>query len=421
MSNLIVDVVARRVVDSRGEMSIEVDVLAEYSAGRASAPLGAPGSRGEFEPSAYPKGGVDAAIEVVDTKLRPRLLGEDVLQQESVDALLREIDGTKNYARIGGNTAMVVSLAVAKAAAEGLDVPLYRYLGTPFSNELSFPISNIIGGGPHARLGVVPDMQEHQMMPVDAKTMSDAVWAVVEAWHRVGEICKERYQDFNGATDDESAWAPSISDWEALEILTEVAGEIRDKRGVEMRLGLDVAAANFWDKERGLYVYHQEGVERTPDEQLEHISKIIETFPMYYVEDFVHDDDYESYVKMTQKYGRKLLICGDDLFSTNAERLAKGIAMGAANSLIIKTNQTGTLTDAWKTVTLAKKNGLMPIKSCRSGETEDTAIAHLAVAWGCPANKFAVGGKGPAKLNELLRIEEELTPQVARMPELPYL
>ena len=196
MSNLIVDVVARRVVDSRGEMSIEVDVLAEYSAGRASAPLGAPGSRGEFEPPAYPKGGVDAAIEVVDTKLRPRLLGEDVLQQESVDALLREIDGTKNYARIGGNTAMVVSLAVAKAAAEGLDVPLYRYLGTPFSNELSFPISNIIGGGPHARLGVVPDMQEHQMMPVDAKTMSDAVWAVVEAWHRVGEICKERYQDF---------------------------------------------------------------------------------------------------------------------------------------------------------------------------------------------------------------------------------
>lgn len=421
MSNRIVDLLARKVVDTRGEMSIEVDVLAEYSIGRASAPLGAPGSRGEFEPPAYPQGGVEAATEVVDTLLKPRLLGEDVLEQEKVDGLLREIDGTKNYARIGGNTAMVVSLAVAKAAADGLDIPLYRYLGSPFNNELSYPISNIIGGGPHARVGIAPDMQEHQMIPVNAETMSDAVWAVVEAWHRVGEICKERYPDFNGATDDESAWAPSITDWEALEILAEVGQEILAKRGVEMRLGLDVAAANFWDTERQLYVYHQEGVERSTEEQLEYISKIIETFPMYYVEDFVHDDDYESYVAMTKKYGRKLLICGDDLFCTNRDRLAKGLSMGAANSLIIKTNQTGTLTDAWRTVDMARKNGYVPIKSCRSGETEDTAIAHLAVAWCCPANKFAVGGKGPTKLNELLRIEEELTPQVARMPELPYL
>jgi enolase len=421
MSNLVVDVVARKVVDSRGEMSVEVDVLAEYSVGRASAPLGAPGSRGEFEPPAYPKGGVDAAIDVVHTKIRPSLLGEDVLEQRKVDGRLRELDGTKNYSRIGGNTAMVVSLAVAKAAASGLDIPLYRYLGAPFRCELSYPIANIIGGGPHARLGVVPDMQEHQMIPVNAKTMSEAVWSVVQSWHRVGDICKERYPDFNGASDDESAWVPSITDWEALEILNEVAQEIQEERGVEMRLGLDVAAANFWDKERQLYVYQQEGVERTTEEQLEYISKIIDTFPMYYVEDFVHDDDYDSYVKMTKEYGNKLLICGDDLFSTNAQRLAKGIKVGAANSLIIKTNQTGTLTDAWQTVTLAKNNGYMPIKSCRSGETEDPAIAHLAVAWGCPANKFAVGGKGPVKLNELLRIEEELTPQVARMPELPYL
>jgi enolase len=421
MSNLIVDLCARKVVDTRAEMSIEVDVIAEYSVGRASAPLGAPGSRGEFEPPAYPDGGVDAAIEIVDTLLTPRLAGEDVFEQARVDLLLLEIDGTKNYARIGGNTAMVVSLAVAKAAAHGLGIPLYRCLGTPFNNELSYPISNIIGGGPHARVGMVPDMQEHQMIPVSAETMSEAVWAVVEAWHRVGEICKERYPEFNGATDDESAWVPSITDWEALEILSEVAEELRTKSGVDMRLGLDVAAANFWDPKRELYVYHQEGVERTPKEQLAYISKIIDTFPMYYVEDFVHDDDYQSYVEMTERYGQKLLICGDDLFCTNTERLVKGLKMGAANSLIIKTNQTGTLTDAWRTVDMAKKNGYMPIKSCRSGETEDTAIAQLAVAWGCPANKFAVGGKGPTKLNELLRIEEELGTGVARMPDLPYL
>ncbi len=421
MSNLIVDLRARKVVDTRAEMSIEVDVIAECSDGRASAPLGAPGSRGEFEPPAYPEGGVNAALEMVDTLLKPRLAGQDVLEQERVDAILREIDGTRNYSRIGGNTAMVVSLAVAKAAANGLGIPLYRYLGTPFNNELSYPISNMIGGGPHARVGIAPDMQEHQMIPVNAKTMSEAVWAVVEAWHRVGEVCKERYPEFNGATDDESAWVPSITDWEALEALTEVAEEMRVKRGVEMRLGLDVAAANFWDPRRKVYVYHQEGVERTTAEQLQYMSKIIDTFPMYYVEDFVHDDDFESYVEMTEKYGRKLLICGDDLFCTNSERLAKGLRMGAANSLIVKTNQTGTLTDALRTVDLAKRNGYMPIKSCRSGETEDTAIAQLAVAWACPANKFAVGGKGPAKLNELLRIEEELGAGTARMPELPYL
>lgn len=420
MSNKIVDIRGRKVLDTRGELSVEVDVIGECSWGRASAPLGAPASRGEFEPPPYPKGGVESALQLIDELLRPQLLGCEVAQQEELDLLLKQIDGTSNYAKIGGNTAMVVSLAIAKAAANGLGMPLYRYLGTPFSSELSYPIANMIGGGPHARIGVAPDMQEHQMIFVGAKTMSQAVWSTVKAWHRVGEVCKDRYPQFNGATDDESAWVPSVTDWEALEILTQVGEELKTEQGIEYQLGLDVAAANLWDPEDRVYRYAREGVVRTPEEQIEFIATIIDTFPIYYVEDFVHDDDYQGFVAITQRYGRKLLVCGDDLFCTNVNRLRQGIEMGAANSLIIKINQTGTLTDAYRTVDLARRSGYVPIKSCRSGETEDPAIAQLAVAWNCPANKFAVAGKGQAKLNELLRIEEELG-SMARLPELPYL
>jgi enolase len=417
---LIEGVECRKIIDSRGVTSIEVDVKVVGGMGRASAPLGAPGSRGLFEPPAYPEGGVDEAIQILNSRIAPKLKGMDGSDQRSVDSMLRELDGTPNFAEIGGNTATVVSIAVAKAAACALGLPLYRYLGGPFASELSNLIGNTIGGGPHARIGKAPDMQEHQVIPVGAKTMADAVFACVKAHRKANELLVKKFPDFTGGADDESAWAPNATDREALEILALVCEDIEDETGIEMRLGIDVASANMWDSEKKVYVYQREGVERDTGEQLDFISDLIETFPLYYVEDMFHDDDFESFAELNKKYGKKCLICGDDLLSSNLERLRKGIEMNAVNSLIIKVNQVGTLSDAYETVRLAKENQVMPIKSCRSGETEDTAIAHLAVAWGCPLNKFAITGKGPAKLNELMRIEAELGGN-ARMPKLPFI
>ena len=290
-------------------------------------------------------------------------------------------------------------------------------MGTPFSSELSIPIANTIGGGPHARKGKSPDMQEHHVIPVGAKSMREAVRAVVAAYRKTRQVCEKVDVGFAGGADDESAWVPSISDRKALEILADVCQETEDETGIKMRLGIDIAASNLWNTEKEIYVYEQEKVERDSGEQFEFVSDLIETFPFYYVEDVFHEDDYHSFNSLTKKYGSRCLVCGDDLFSTNIERLQKGVNAGAANSLIVKVNMVGTLSDAYMTVDLAHRYGYVPIKSHRSGETEDTAIAHLAVAWGCPFNKFGIAGRGATKLNELIRIEEELGSQ-ARMPTL---
>lgn len=418
--NIIKSIKARKVVDTRTMYTIEVDITTEGGFGRATAPLGAPASRSEWEPPAYPPDGIDEAIEKVNDEIAPKLIGLDASRQELIDHVLREIDGTPNFARIGGNTAIVVSIATAKAAASALGLPLYRYLGTPFASELSIPIANIIGGGPHASKGKAPDFQEHQIIPVGAKSMVDAIHAVVLAHRKTKELCMRKDPEFTGGYDCEGAWIPHITDREALEMLIQVRESIRDETGVETYLGIDCAAGSLWDKDKEIYVYKREGVKRSRDEQLEYISELIETFPLYFVEDPFHDDDYESFKELTKKYGNKHLICGDDLFSTNFNRLLKGIKMDAANSVMIKENAVGTLTDTYRTVELARRHGYVVVKSCRSGETEDTAIAHLAIAWGCPFNKFAVAEKGAAKLNELLRIEEELGPQ-AKMPTLRIL
>lgn len=415
---MIRDLKARKVIDTRAEETIEVEVTTVMGAvGRCAAPKGAPASRGEWEAPSYPRGGVNEAIKVVNELVAPKLKGMSALDQESVDATLHEVDGTKNLSRLGGNAAAATSIAVARAAASSLQVPLYKYIGGPFAHQMSVPLANILGGGPHARKGVAPDYQEHQVAPLNTKSMREAVEVCVLAYRKTRELCLKKDQTWSGGKDDEGAWVPSMTDFEALEILEKVCQEVKDETGVKMGLGLDCASGNLWDKKRRVYVYAREGVERSTEKQLEHIEKLIERFNLYYVEDFVHDDDYESYVKLTKKYGKKMLICGDDLFACDAERLKKGVEAGAANSLIVKVNMSGTLTDTWNVVNYAHSNGYMPIKSCRSGETEDISISQLAVAWSCPLNKFGVGEKGAAKMNELVRISEELGPR-ARMPNL---
>ncbi len=411
---------ARGLVDSRSEHTIEVEVVTEGKGfGRSIASLGAPESRDVWEPPAYPKGGVKVAIEKVRQIVAPKLVGMDSREQQRIDHVLREIDGTRNFADIGGNTATVISIAVAKAAASTLNLPLYEYLGTPFSSELPIPISNIIGGAPHARKGKVPDMQEHQVVPVGARSLEEIMLATIMARKEARELCIEEDVDFNGGADDEDAWIPNVTDRTALEILSHVCEKVRDATGVDTRIGIDVAAGALWDKNKEVYVYEREGAKRDSGEQLEYISDLIKTFSLYYVEDMVHSNDYSSYVELTKKHGDACLICGDDFFTCNFERLQKGIEIGAANSLIIKVNMTGTLSDTYRVIQLAREHRYIPVISRRSGETDDTTIVHLAVAWGCPLCKYGspVAGTGAMKFNEALRIEEELGTK-ARMPNL---
>jgi len=414
------EIKGRRVIDNRGITSVEVDIITTTGImGRASAPFGAPGSKGDFEPPGYPPGGVDEALKFMHSTVIPQLLGMSVMVQEEFDMKLREIDGTPNFAKTGANLSTVLSIACAKAAAETVGLPLYRYLGGVHNDINSWPIANTIGGGPHARKGVAPDMQEHQLIPVGARNFEEAVFACRDAWVMAGEICRKKFPMFTGGQDDEAAWVPPINDWQALEVLEEVC-QAFTKKGIRMMIGIDVACGNFYDKKKKVYVWEQEGITRTPKEQFDYMCKIAESFPMYYMEDIFHDDDFESFAKFTEKYGKKMLVCGDDLLVSNYDRVKKAIKAGACNSLIIKVNMTGTLTDTYKTVRLAHENQWMPIKSCRSGETEDAVIAQLAVAWRCPLNKFALAGKGVPKVNEQLRIEEDLG-KVMKKPEFPYL
>lgn len=414
------EIKARKVLDNRGITSIEVDIITTAQImGRASAPFGAPGSKGDYEPPGYPPGGVEEALTFLEVTAAPQLLGMSLMVQEEFDMKLREIDGTPNFARMGSNLSTVLSIACARAAAETVGLPLYRYLGGANNDNNCWPILNTIGGGPHARKGVAPDMQEHHLIAVGANNFEEAVFASRDAWKMAGEICRKKFPMFTGGQDDEAAWVPPISDWEALEVLEEVC-QAFTKKGTKMMIGIDVAAGNLYDKKKNVYVWQKEGVTRTPKEHFDYMCKIAESFPMYYMEDLFHDSDFDSFARFTKKYGQKMLVCGDDILVCNYDRLKKAIELKACNSLIIKVNMTGTLTDTYRTVRLAHENGWVPVKSRRSGETEDPIIAHLAIAWRCPLGKFGLAGMGCAKVNEQLRLEEDLR-GVMKKPDFPYL
>lgn len=412
MSTIIGDVKARKIIDTRSEYTVEVDVMTETGGfGRVSAPLGAPASRGVWEPPSYPLGGVDEAVRKVNEIIALRLKGLDAKKQWLIDQTLRDIDGTPNFVNIGGNVAATVSIAVAKAAASSLQLPLYAYLGAPFVCELPIPIANVIGGGPHARRGVVPDMQEHHVVPVGARSASEAVHVIVLAYRKARDLCMKRDPKFAAGADDENAWVTNFTDFEALDVLTQVYEEVKNETGVDVRLGIDVASSNLWNSNKMVYKYDKEGLDRDAGEQLDFICELIKTFPLYFIEDAFHESDYDSYKELTKKFGGRCLICGDDLFSSNYHRLSRGITTGACNSLIIKINQAGTLTDAYITVKLAHEHGYVTVQSRRSGETETNPITDLAVAWDCPFIKVGIAGVAAVRLSDLLRIEEELGPQ----------
>ena len=405
MSSIIEDVMARKLFNSRGQETIEVDIITTDGFGRAAAPAGA--SKGKAEVLSYPEGGVDAAIKKLEELVLPELIGMDAEEQNEIDAILHEIDATKNFASIGGNTVFAISVANAEAAATSYDLPLFQYLSGYLGNELPYPLGNVLGGGKHA-IGKTADIQEYLVIPFKARSFTEAATANTIVHKKIGALLRKADPNFTGGRGDEGAWAPNIKNEEALKIVTKACEDVSEEMCIECRPGLDIAASSFWDPKEQVYTYSMERKNRDSGEQLEFMIHLIEEYNLAYVEDPFNEDDYESFAELTKKV-KNCLICGDDLFVTNRERLTQGIKMGAGNSIIVKTNQIGTLTDAWETTRLAKGAGYVPVMSHRSGETTDTHIAHLAVGFSCPIIKTGVlHGERIAKINELIRIEENL-------------
>ncbi|MBX0323604.1 phosphopyruvate hydratase [Halomicroarcula sp. F13] len=396
---LITDVRLRRVLDSRGNATVEADVLTESGGfGRGKAPSGA--STGEYEAIELP---AQEAIANARDDALPRLIGEvHAGNQRDVDAALHAADGTDDFSGIGANSAVAISMAAAKAGADVLGAPLFQHLGGTFrGNEYPTPLGNIIGGGEHA--ADATNIQEFLAAPVGAPSVEEAVFANAAVHQEVHDILADR--DLPAGKGDEGAWAPSVSDDEAFEIMDEAVETVADDFGFAIAFGLDVAGAELYDEDEDGYVY-DDGVKST-EEQIEYIAEKVEEYDLVYVEDPLDENDYEAFADLTDRVGDQTLVCGDDLFVTNVERLEAGISVGAGNSILIKPNQIGTLTDAVDAIELATRNGYESVVSHRSGETEDTTIAHLAVATDAPFIKTgAVGGERTAKLNELIRIED---------------
>jgi enolase len=395
---LVSEVALRRVLDSRGNPTVEADVRTESGGfGRAKAPSGA--STGEHEAIELP---VSEAIASAREQAVPRLVGEVYAgDQRAVDAALRGADGTDDFSEIGANSAVAISMAAAKAAADVLGAPLFQHLGGTFRGDaLPTPLGNVVGGGEHA--ADATDIQEFLVAPVGAPAVEDAVFANAAVHAAVADLLSERGHACGKG--DEGAWAPSIDDSEAFEIVEEATDLVEDEVGFEIRFGLDMAGAELYDADGGEYVY-SDGT-RTTDEQIEYVAGLIEEYDLVYVEDPLDEEDFAGFARLTDRVD-EALICGDDLFVTNVERLRRGIEQGAGNSILIKPNQIGTLSDTVDAIELAVANGYDPVVSHRSGETEDATIAHVATATAAPFIKTgAVGGERTAKLNELIRIEQ---------------
>ncbi|QSG10028.1 phosphopyruvate hydratase [Halapricum desulfuricans] len=396
---LITDVRLRRVLDSRGNATVEADVTTESGGfGRAAAPSGA--STGEHEAIELP---ANEAIASAREHAVPRLVGEVYAgNQREVDAALHAADGTENFSEIGANSAVAISMAAAKAGADVLGAPLYQHLGGTFrGDQFPTPLGNVVGGGEHAEEAT--NIQEFLSAPVGAPSVTEAVFANAQVHARIGEILEEKGVPANKG--DEGAWAPPIGDDEAFEIVDQATTEVGDELGFEISFGLDMAAAEMY--EDGEYVYEGED-NRSTAEQIDYVAEMVDEYDMAYVEDPLDENDFEAFAELTDRVGDRTLICGDDLYVTNVERLQEGIDKGSSNSILIKPNQIGTLSDAVDAIELGARHGIQSVVSHRSGETEDTTIAHLAVGAAAPYIKTGtVAGERTAKLNELIRIEEQ--------------
>ena len=401
---------AREILDSRGNPTVEVEVLLDdNTAARAAVPSGA--STGAFEAYELRDGdkkrylgkGVQKAVANVIKDIEPAIVGFDATEQRVIDGAMIELDATDNKKKIGANAILGVSLAVAKAAADSADLPLFRYIGGPNAHTLPVPLMNIINGGAHADTGV--DIQEFMAVPLGAPTFSEALRWGVEVYHSLKSLLASR--GLATGLGDEGGFAPELpNNRAALELIVEAITQTGLTPGKDVALALDVASTEFFSDG----TYNFEGKKRTAAQMSEYYADLASAFPLVSIEDPLAEDDWEGWVHLTEQLGSKLQLVGDDLFVTNPRRLADGIAKGAGNSILVKVNQIGTLTETLDAVALAQRSGMTAILSHRSGETEDTTIADLAVATDCGQIKTGAPARSErvAKYNQLLRIEEEL-------------
>jgi len=410
MSTTIIDIFAREILDSRGNPTVEVDVILEDGTlGRAAVPSGA--STGAYEavelrdgdPGRYLGNGVANAVENVNSIIAPELLGYDATEQVVLDKALIELDGTPNKAKLGANAILGVSLAVAKAASAELGLPLYQYLGGVNGKLLPTPMMNILNGGKHADNNV--DIQEFMVMPVGATSFREALRMGAEVFHNLKKVLKSR--GLNTSVGDEGGFAPNLgSNEEALSVIVEAIQRAGYSPGKDLALALDCAATEFFKD--GSYIF--EGTPRTSEEMVNYYAGLVDKYPVISIEDGLSEDDWEGWKEFTLRLGNRLQIVGDDLFVTNTERLSRGIKSGVANSILIKVNQIGTLTETLDAIEMAKRAGYTAVVSHRSGETEDVTIADLVVATNAGQIKTGAPSRTDrvAKYNQLIRIEEEL-------------
>ncbi|BAB60153.1 enolase [Thermoplasma volcanium GSS1] len=394
------DVRVRKVLDSRGNFTVEADVYIPGGFGRTSAPAGA--STGETEVIAFSKKGIDESIKFFETNVRRSIIGFNALDQKGFDALITDLDGSGNFSNLGGNLSTALSMSVAKAVSAHLGIPLYRYVGG-INHSMPRPIGNVIGGGKHARNGT--SIQEF-LVSAQGKTFMESAYVNVLVHRKIGDILSEKMKDISIGVGDERAWSVNISDEEAFEVLNQAVNEVSSETKVKIYTGLDFAADSLY--ENGKYVYKH--TVRSRDEQIDYAISINKDFGVYYIEDPMFDTDFEGFAEITKKIGDKAMIVGDDLYTTNPDRIRKGIELGSTNAVLIKVNQIGTLTKAQEAASLASSAGLKNVVSHRSGETTDDFLAHLSVAFSSTFVKTGtIGGERIAKLNELMRIEECLT------------
>lgn len=397
---LIERIIPRKILDSRGNITIEVEIVVNGRKVFAQAPSGA--STGSHEVVALPKN-IDKGLDAFKKEGIPKLIGCDVREQAKIDRTLCEADGTERLERFGGNVITATSLACAKAAAKLMGIPLYRYIhGLQPLGTLPYPFGNIIGGGIHAHGGI--DVQEVLAVSL-SKNAIENVFANAEVYKTVGKMLRDTFPTITIGRGDEGAWVAPLNNLEAIEMVAKGCEIVSKERGIEIRPAIDFAASQLY--KNGQYVY-KEG-KRTPRQQIEFVEKLASEYDLFAVEDPFHEEEYASFAELTDRIGGRTLVLGDDLFVTNAERLKKGISRGAANAIIIKVNQVGTLTAALECVRIAHQHGYKCVVSHRSGETPDDFITHLAVGISALGIKTGVvGGERIAKLNELIRIQEGL-------------
>ncbi|MBA99677.1 MAG: phosphopyruvate hydratase [Saprospirales bacterium] len=411
--NIITNIIARQILDSRGNPTVEVDVITDGGFyGRAAVPSGA--STGAFEAVELRDGGdqwmgkgVQKALANIESTLSEALIGVDVTEQKLIDKLLIACDETDNKSKMGANAILGMSLACAKAAADAVNLPLYRYVGGSYSHIIPVPMMNILNGGSHADNAI--DIQEFMIMPIGAPSFSEGLRYGVEIFHHLKKTLSEG--GFSTNVGDEGGFAPNLpSNEAAIEVVLKAVERAGYKIGEDIKIALDAASSEFYNKETGLYTFESTGQSMTGEEMVAYWKDWSAKYPIISIEDGLDEEDWSGWKKLNETLGDSIQLVGDDLFVTNAKRLQRGIDMNCANSVLVKVNQIGTLTETIETVDLAHRNGMTSVMSHRSGETEDTTIADLAVALNTGQIKTGSASRSDrtAKYNQLLRIEEEL-------------